>query len=41
MSTFNYHNKVTYIILFQATIINPFKKHTYSSCNGVPLGGIG
>ncbi|CAI9294214.1 unnamed protein product [Lactuca saligna] len=23
------------------TIVDPFKKHYYSSCNGVPLGGIG
>uniref|UniRef100_A0A251T9P5 Non-lysosomal glucosylceramidase n=3 Tax=Helianthus annuus TaxID=4232 RepID=A0A251T9P5_HELAN len=23
------------------TIMDPFKKHHYSSCNGVPLGGIG
>lgn len=23
------------------TFVNPFKKHSYSSCNGVPLGGIG
>ncbi|KAK1440393.1 hypothetical protein QVD17_06218 [Tagetes erecta] len=23
------------------TIMDPFKKHFYSSCNGVPLGGIG
>lgn len=28
-------------ILFQGTIMDPFKKHYYTSCNGVPLGGIG
>ncbi|GJY31160.1 remorin-like protein [Tanacetum coccineum] len=31
----------TFAMLFQGTFVNPFKKHSYSSCNGVPLGGIG
>ncbi|GKC53784.1 hypothetical protein Tco_1076529, partial [Tanacetum coccineum] len=31
----------TFAMLFQGTFVNPFKKHSYSSCNGVPLGDIG